>query len=59
MIPLAEFKKLLGPAANGLSDDEIIAIRDLEDRLADVVFDMWLRDRNNPQTKPLPHGVGI
>jgi hypothetical protein len=48
MIPLPEFKKLLGPAASGLSDDEVMAIRDLEERLADFVFDLWLMERNKP-----------
>ena len=49
-IPISEFKKLLGSAAAGLSDSEIERLRDLEDRLADIVFDSWLRDRN-PQSK--------
>jgi hypothetical protein len=45
-IPISEFKKLLGSAASGLSDSEIERLRDLEDRLADIVFDSWLRNRN-------------
>jgi hypothetical protein len=49
-IPISEFKKLLGSAAAGLSDSEIERLRDLEDRLADIVFDSWLRNRN-PQSK--------
>ena len=48
MIPVPEFKKLLGAAAEGLSDAEIERIRDMEDRLADIVFDAWLRERNQP-----------
>jgi hypothetical protein len=46
MIPLHEFKKLLGTAALGLSDAEIERLRDMEDRLADIIFDAWLRKRN-------------
>ena len=46
-IALSEFKKLLGPAAAELSDSEIERLRDLEDRLADIVFDSWLRNRNS------------
>jgi len=46
MIPLHEFKKLLGTAAADLSDAEIERLRDLEDRLADILFDAWLRKRN-------------
>jgi len=47
-ISLPEFKKLLGAAAAGLSDAEIERLMDLEDRLADIVFDSWLRHRNPP-----------
>ena len=46
-IPIQKFKKLLGPAASELSDSEIERLRDLEDRLADIVFDSWLRKRNS------------
>jgi hypothetical protein len=46
-IPIPEFRKLLGSAASGLSDSEIEHLRDLEDRLADIVFDSWLRNRNS------------
>ena len=49
-IPISEFKKLLGSAAASLSDSEIERLRNLEDRLADIVFDSWLRNRN-PQSK--------
>jgi hypothetical protein len=49
-IPLPEFKKLLGSAAADLSDSEIERLRDLEDRLADIVFDSWLRN-HNPHSK--------
>jgi hypothetical protein len=47
MIPINEFKKLLGTAASGLSDAEIEHIRNLEVRLADIIFDVWLRKRNS------------
>jgi len=54
-IPIPEFKKLLGPAASGLSDSEIERLRDLEDRLADIIFDSWLRNRNpQPELAKLP-----
>ena len=45
-ISITEFKKLLGSVASELSDSEIERLRDLEDRLADIVFDSWLRKRN-------------
>jgi hypothetical protein len=31
-----------------LSEEEILALREKLDRLADIVFDMWLRKRNGP-----------
>jgi len=46
MIPISEFKKLLGAVAADLSAAEIEHLRDLEDRLADILFDVWLRKRN-------------
>jgi hypothetical protein len=48
-ISITEFQKLLGSVASELSDSEIERLRDLEDRLADIVFDSWLRKRN-PQS---------
>ena len=47
-IPIEEFKKLLGPAASKFTDTEIEQMRDMEDRLADFIFDAWLRERNRP-----------
>ena len=46
MIPLPEFKKLLGTTATDLPAADIERLRDLEDRLADIIFDAWLRKRN-------------
>lgn len=48
MIPLEEFKKSLGPLADTLSEEEILKVRENMDHLADIVFEMWLRKRNNP-----------
>lgn len=57
MIPLSEFKKLPGIAALGLSDAEIERLRDMQDRLADIVFDAWLRKRNPPPELAKPTEV--
>ena len=46
MILLDEFKKSLGPLADTLSENETLALREKLDRLADIVFDFWLQDRN-------------
>jgi hypothetical protein len=47
MIPLEEFKKSLGTLADTLSDDEILATRELMDRLADIVVDSWFRKQKS------------
>jgi len=49
MMSFPEFKKLIGPLANTMTDAEIEKLRELEYRFADVVFDWWLRKRNNPE----------
>ena len=48
MIPLKEFKKSLGSLADTLSEEEILALREQLDHLAEIVFDIWLRKRNGP-----------
>lgn len=47
MIPLDEFKQLLGPDFDHLPETELKAIRDSEDRLAGLLFDRWLKDRKH------------
>ena len=44
---LSKFRRSLGVKGVGLSDDEIMKIYEFQDRLADIVFDNWLRKRNN------------
>ncbi len=46
MIPLPEFKKILGQKAEGKTDQEIEVIRDTLDKFADAIFDKWLLKRN-------------
>ena len=45
MIPLDTFKQLLGPVAETLSEEEILKVRDDQERIADIIFDTWLRHR--------------
>ena len=45
MIPLDEFKKLLGPSFASMPEDALMAIRNSEDRLAGILFDLWLDER--------------
>ena len=44
MLSVEEMRKLI-PDSDKLSDAEIEHIRDLEERLADIFFDQWLRKR--------------
>ena len=46
VLPLAEFKKALGPAATKHTDTELERIRDTFDRIADLTFNEWVRKRN-------------
>lgn len=47
MISLPEFKKILGPIAQNMSEKQIEQLRDQEDQLADVFFGIWLEDKND------------
>lgn len=52
MINLPQFKELLGEEAKGLSDAEILKLRDLQCQLADLFFDDWVEklDKQHRQT---------
>ncbi|HTQ12522.1 MAG TPA: hypothetical protein VMH86_01500 [Rhizomicrobium sp.] len=47
MIPLPEYRKLLGSYAAKLTEQEIVDLRKLEFEIADAIFDAWLRMRRN------------
>lgn len=46
MINLHEFKKLLGDHGKQLSDDELFRLREVQYKIADIVFDQWLKKKN-------------
>lgn len=46
MISLEEYKKALGPLAQKLSEEEILKAREIQDKLAEIMFDMWLKEIN-------------
>lgn len=46
-IPISTYRKLLGTAAKGLSDEQVAHIRDVEVQLADAIIEFWLRKRNS------------
>ena len=47
MIPFQEFKDSLGDEAEGLTEEQILKLRENQDQMADIFFDMWLRDMKN------------
>jgi hypothetical protein len=47
LISLCEYRKLLGAAAEGLSDERIAHMRDVEVRLVDIMIEYWLQKRNS------------
>lgn len=55
MFDLIEFRKLLGPLADGLTDAEVKRIRDLEYGFASAIFDSWLRKRNSLSMGVVPN----
>ena len=46
MISLEEFKKALGDMKNELSEEEVLKLRENQDQMADILFDMWREDIN-------------
>ena len=42
MIELSEYKKALGALVDELSEEEILKLRDNQDQIADIFFDLWL-----------------
>lgn len=52
MTPIEEFKELL-PKGRGLSEDEIITMRDLIDLQADMILDSYIQTKINAATKLL------
>lgn len=46
MIALADFKKALGTLNEELSEEEILKLRENQDKMAEVFFDLWLKTTN-------------
>ena len=47
MIDFAKFKKSLGPIVASLTDEQIERLRTMQDQIADLFFDVWLKKRND------------
>ena len=57
LISLSEYRKLLGAAAGGLSDERIAHMREVEIGLVDAIIEFWLRKKKSgairwPDTQP-------
>ncbi len=58
MISLLDYKKLLGSVAEGLTDEQIGALRAGDIQFADAIIDRWLRKRDcPPETLANPNGL--
>jgi hypothetical protein len=51
MLPLSDARKLLGPAAANLSDEEIRRIQERVIALGHIIFERWLKHRQPPDSK--------
>lgn len=43
MISTEEFKKSLGKTANELTEEQILELRENQDKMAELLFYMWLK----------------
>ena len=41
MVPLSDFKKSLGETANKMTEEQILILREQQDKLAEIFFAMW------------------
>ena len=48
---LAEFKKILGNASNEMPEEQIQRLFEIETSLADILFEAWIRQKNNNNCK--------
>lgn len=51
MIALADFKKALGTLTEELSEEEILKLRDNQDQMAEIFFNLWLDKTNKLDEK--------
>jgi len=47
MIDLEKYKRSLGSVAESMTDEQIEKLRAMHDQIADLVFDIWLKKRND------------
>lgn len=44
MIPLQEFKDALGDQVKELTEEQILKLREDQDKMAEILFYMWLKE---------------
>jgi hypothetical protein len=44
MIPLEEFRASLGDEAKKLTEEEILKLRENQDQMAEIFFNIWLEE---------------
>lgn len=47
MVGLEEFKKALGKEAYILTEEQILELRENQDKMAELIFSLWLDDINH------------
>jgi hypothetical protein len=50
VIDLEKYKKSLGSMADKMSESEILELRDLQDKEAEIFFNLWLEDVEKQKT---------
>lgn len=51
MVTIENFKKALGDKALSMTDSEILKLKDIQEKLADIFFDIWVdKLHKNEQT---------
>lgn len=53
MLSLEKFKESLGVLKDKLSEEDILALREHQERMADVFFAMWLRTLEENKSEKL------
>jgi hypothetical protein len=43
MISLEEFKKSLGKTAETMTEEQILKLREQQDKMAEIYFDLWFK----------------
>jgi hypothetical protein len=50
VINLNEYKKSLGLIADKMTESEVLELRDLQDKEAEIFFNLWLEDVEKQKT---------